>query len=271
MKQQKRLEKFKKNFDSAKFYGSISHDAVTVLRWLLQILIPERFYCCNKQNLDQLMNHFLPLFNDLMVREGAIISSDDLQETLVELAEQLEEDAGFIYENDPAAGSKRDVKMFSAGFLAITIYRLAHVLYRKEAHFTAHAWSFYARSLTGIEIHPAAFIAVPFGIDHGNGIVIGETAEVEEKVLLYHGVTLGAKSVKKELQSRKRHPKIERDTVIYANATILGGDTVIGRHTVIAANAFVNETVPPFSVVYSHMQVKPFTKHASSLISDYVI
>ncbi len=271
MEQQKRFDKFKESFYASREHGNILQDAHVILRWILQMLIPKRFYCCREQTFEQLFEHKLPLFNDLMAREGVLVSGNDLQSVLFELADLLEQDAVFICESDPAAGSVREVKMFSAGYLSIAIYRLARAFYVRNARYTALAWSFYARSLTGIEIHPAAVIAVPFGIDHGNGVVIGETAEVEEKVLLYHGVTLGSKSVSKGLQQQKRHPKIEKGTTIYANATVLGGDTVIGRNSVIAANAFVNRSIPACSLVYNHMQVKPFGKQHSGIVSEYII
>ena len=114
----------------------------------------------------------------------------------------------------------------------------------------------YAHQLTGIDIHPGATIGDSFFIDHGTGIVVGETTIIGDNVKLYQGVTLGALSVSKKLANTKRHPTIESDTVIYSGATILGGETVIGHHSIIGGNVWLTESVPPYSVVYHKSEVK---------------
>jgi serine O-acetyltransferase len=129
----------------------------------------------------------------------------------------------------------------------------------------------WAHERTGIDIHPGATIGHPFVIDHGTGIVIGETAEIGNNVKLYQGVTLGAMSVNKNLASTKRHPTIESDVVVYANATILGGETVIGRGSVIGGNVWVTSSVPADSIVYQRSEVHVRQGRADFEDSDWVI
>ncbi|MBA2848001.1 serine acetyltransferase [Thermosulfuriphilus ammonigenes] len=150
---------------------------------------------------------------------------------------------------DPAAKSRHEIIFCYPGFLAISIYRMAHELYRLKVPFIPRIMTEHAHSLTGIDIHPGATIGRSFFIDHGTGVVIGETTIIGERVRIYQGVTLGALSVPKEaveeLRYRKRHPTIEDDVIIYSNATILGGETVIGARSIIGGNVWLTESVPP--------------------------
>jgi len=164
-------------------------------------------------------------------------------------------DARAIYEGDPAAHSLDEVIVAYPGFLAIAIHRIAHELY-PDAPLFARLLTEVAHSVTGIDIHPGARIGPSFAIDHGTGIVIGETAVLGEYVRLYQGVTLGAARVNKGLQSVKRHPTIGDHVVIYANATILGGDTVIGHGSRIGGNVWLTRSVPPYSVVMPTARVE---------------
>lgn len=166
-------------------------------------------------------------------------------------------DARAIYHGDPAADSIDDVILAYPGFFAIAVHRVAHRLYELGYPLLPRLVSEYAHERTGIDIHPGATLGRSFGIDHGTGVVIGATAVVGNGVKLFQGVTLGALQVDKHLANRKRHPTIEDNVVIYANATILGGDTVIGHDTIIGASAWVTETVPPFSIVGRHSDVRP--------------
>ncbi len=156
---------------------------------------------------------------------------------------------------DPAAGSKEEVILSYPGLYAIFIYRYAHILYELNVPLLPRIMSEYAHGKTGIDINPGAAIGEYFFIDHGTGIVIGETAEIGNGVKIYQGVTLGALSTKKgqALAGKKRHPTIEDNVVIYANATILGGDTVVGKNATVAGNTFVTESIPEDAKVSAMM------------------
>jgi serine O-acetyltransferase len=162
--------------------------------------------------------------------------------------ESLLLDAREIYEGDPAAESVDEVILAYPGFLATATYRIAHELYGRISVFP-RLLAEVAHRATGIDIHPGARIGASFAIDHGTGIVIGETAVLGAHVRLYQGVTLGAARVNKGLEHVKRHPTIGDDVVIYANATILGGETVIGRGSRIGGNVWLTQSVAPYSVV----------------------
>jgi len=164
------------------------------------------------------------------------------------IREALLLDAQAIYEGDPAADSVDEVILAYPGFLAIATYRIAHELHGRAALFS-RLLAEVAHRATGIDIHPGAQIGASFAIDHGTGIVIGESAVLGARVRLYQGVTLGAARVNKRMEGTKRHPTIGDDVVIYANATILGGETIIGRASRIGGNVWLTRNVPPYSVV----------------------
>jgi len=174
---------------------------------------------------------------------------------LADIARKLWEDARAICAGDPAARSVEEVIATYPGIRAIGIHRLAHALFVAGVPVLPRLMSELAHEQTGIDIHPGAHIGESFCIDHGTGIVIGETAVLGNHVKLYQGVTLGALSVAKDMASSKRHPTIEDNVVIYANATILGGDTVIGHHSIVGGNVFITESVAPYSTVYHRAQV----------------
>ena len=162
----------------------------------------------------------------------------------------LKEDAEAIWKGDPAASSIDEVILAYPGFLAIAVYRIAHWLHLEKVPVVPRMITEHAHRLTGVDIHPGATIGRSFVIDHGTGVVIGETTIIKDNVKIYQGVTLGALSVAKSLANKKRHPTIERDVVIYANATILGGETVIGAGSVVGGNVWLTESVSPGSRVY---------------------
>jgi len=166
------------------------------------------------------------------------------------LYETLNTDIQAIYDGDPAARSEFEVIRTYPGFYAICFYRIAHLLHTFELPLVPRILTEHAHSKTGIDIHPAATIGEYFHIDHGTGIVIGETTTIGPYVKLYQGVTLGALSVRKNLAGSKRHPTVEDGVVIYSGATILGGDTVIGHHSVIGGNVWLTQSVAPHSTVY---------------------
>jgi serine O-acetyltransferase len=180
---------------------------------------------------------------------GATRRADDFLASLPELHDTLQRDARAHLEGDPAARSLDEVILAYPGFRAVALYRLAHRLHQLGVPLLPRLVTELAHRETGIDIHPGARIGRAFSIDHGTGVVIGETAVIGDRVKLYQGVTLGAASVQKSLADQKRHPTVEEDVVIYANATILGGDTVIGAGSVIGGNVWLTRSVPPGSVV----------------------
>jgi serine O-acetyltransferase len=170
--------------------------------------------------------------------------------------EKLMMDAEAIYKGDPAAESVDEVILTYPGFFAIAVYRIAHEFYNLKIPYFPRVLTEYAHRLTGIDIHPGAKIGKSFFIDHGTGIVIGETTEIGNNVKLYQGVTLGAVSVNKTLANSKRHPTIEDNTVIYSGATILGGETIIGHNSIIGGNVWLTSSVQPYSIVYHKSEIK---------------
>lgn len=175
--------------------------------------------------------------------------------SIPEIYKNLIHDSQLFVDFDPAARSRESVILYYPGFYAIAVYRLSHELYKLKVPYLPRMISEYAHSKTGIDIHPGAVIGDQFFIDHGTGIVIGETTQIGKNVKIYQGVTLGAASVDKSMKGKKRHPTIEDNVVVYSGSTILGGDTVIGHDTVIGGNVWLTRSVPPFSVVYHESKV----------------
>ena len=180
---------------------------------------------------------------------------DEFVAALPEVRRLVDTDVQAAYDGDPAATSRMEVVMAYPGLYAVTIHRLAHVLYKLKVPIIPRVMSELAHSKTGIDIHPGATIGERFFIDHGTGVVIGETTVIGRNVRLYQGVTLGGLSFDKDsngalVKGLKRHPNIEDNVVIYANATILGGDTTIGHDSEIGGNVWIKESVPPYSRVY---------------------
>jgi len=175
-------------------------------------------------------------------------------EQLPQLREVLADDVQAAYDGDPAAHSLDEIIFCYPGLEAITIFRLAHILYRLEIPYIPRMLTEWAHSKTGIDIHPGANIGRSFFIDHGTGVVIGQTCEIGDHVKLYQGVTLGALSFQQDsegqlIRGTKRHPTLEDRVVIYANATVLGGNTIIGEDSVIGSSVWLTRSVPPQSIV----------------------
>ena len=170
---------------------------------------------------------------------------------LPQVRQLVQTDLQAAFDGDPAASGKAEIIFSYPGLFAITVYRLAHVLYQQGIPMLPRIMTEYAHGVTGIDIHPGASIGDYFFIDHGTGIVIGETTVIGRRVKIYQGVTLGGLSTRggQSLRGTKRHPTIEDDVTIYANAAILGGNTVIGHNCVIGASAFITESVPPCTTV----------------------
>jgi len=205
-----------------------------------------------KSEYDELRNRFITL---LSKRGNSNPHSDtDITnrffDALPSLKEALKLDIQAMYDGDPAAKSVTEVVRTYPGFYAIASYRIAHFLHGEGLILIARIISEHAHSKTGIDIHPGATIGSHFCIDHGTGIVIGETTEIGNYVKIYQGVTLGALSVRKEDASKKRHPIIEDHVVIYAGATILGGQTTVGHHSIIGGSVWLTESVAPHSKIY---------------------
>ena len=164
-------------------------------------------------------------------------------------------DAQAILDNDPAAQNLEEVYIAYPGFYAIVVHRFAHQLWLQNLRLLARVWSEFAHSKTGIDIHPGAKIGNNFCIDHGTGIVIGETCVIGNNVKIYQGVTLGALSVSKDKMNAVRHPRIGDNVVIYSGATILGGQTHIGHDSTIGGNVWLTESIEPFTVMYYKSEV----------------
>jgi serine O-acetyltransferase len=188
---------------------------------------------------------------DSCLRKARAVSARTMA-ALPELRALLAEDVGIAFEADPAATGSDEVIACYPGLYAIAVYRAAHRVLLEGGELLPRMMTEYAHGRTGIDIHPGATIGSPFFIDHGTGIVIGETTRIGNAVRIYQGVTLGALSIKRHKAPSgaakhvvpQRHPTIEDDVVIYANATILGGDTVIGKGAVVGANAWITYSVP---------------------------
>lgn len=181
-------------------------------------------------------------------------------EKLPTILERLNLDAEATVNCDPASLSIEEVYMAYPGFYAIAIYRLAHELYKIGFPLVPRLMTEYAHRQTGVDINPGASIGNSFHIDHGTGVVIGETAIIKEHVKIYQGVTLGGLFVAKSLQKTKRHPTIEENVTIYANATILGGETIIGKNSIIGGNAWLTASIPANSTVFHTPEIQIKTK-----------
>ncbi len=225
---------------------------------LLAILFP---HFCQEglSSIEELQARLVFIERDLKKVLGPLLkdthlSAEDIARSFMDglpsIHDKLWLDADAICKGDPAAESIDEVILAYPGFTAIAVYRFAHVFYTMRVPIFPRLLTEYAHQTTGIDIHPGAQIGDSFAIDHGTGIVIGESTIIGNNVKIYQGVTLGALSVDKAMAKSKRHPTIEHNTVIYAQAVILGGETVIGHDSVIGGNVWLTESVPPYSFVY---------------------
>jgi serine O-acetyltransferase len=205
--------------------------------------------------------------NDVIDRKADEIFALFVEE-LPRLREMLWMDIDAAFEGDPAAKSHQEIILSYPALEAIAIQRMAHLLYNNELPLIPRVMTEWAHSRTGIDIHPGAKIGSHFFIDHGTGVVIGESCEIGARVKLYHGVTLGARSFQKDEEGKikkggKRHPTVEDDVTIYPNSTVLGGKTVIGARSTIGGNVFLMQSVPPDSLVfYEEKQLRIVQKRA---------
>ncbi len=236
--------------------GRLYQDAVG--RWGMRILglmfpqystgqevLPDNFAEQGELLISEL-HQFLQVFVTL---DEAVDLAHKFAQHLPKLQNALYLDAQAMERGDPAANNVDEVIWCYPGFLALGLYRTAHFFYREGQKVFARLISEYGHQKTGIDIHPGATIGQACCLDHGTGIVIGETSLIGDNVKIYQGVTIGALSVQKSDAHQKRHPTIESDVVIYAHATILGGDTVIGHHAIIGGNVWLTHSVAPYSRV----------------------
>lgn len=210
-------------------------------------------------NSEFIKNTFLKITSKLQLENGEELWHQ-FSSQFGSIREKLDLDAIAIEKNDPAAKSLTEVYLAYPGFHAIAIYRLSHALYNLKSYVISRMMSEHAHGVTGIDIHPGATIGDSFFIDHGTGIVIGETSVIKNNVKIYQGVTLGGLQIKKSLSATKRHPTIEDHVTIYANATILGGDITIGAHSIIGANVWITQSVPENSLVTYQTEIKISTR-----------
>ena len=235
---------------------------VSLIKKIQVVLLPG-YYHFNNLSVEQALNE---LTEDLRGEISAALCfsgrsmmlteqlTNDFLSRLPHIIRLLNTDIQAIYEGDPAAKSMAEVILCYPGFYAISIYRIAHELYSLGVPYIPRIMTEYAHEKTGIDINPGASIGEYFCIDHGTGIVIGETATIGHHVKLYQGVTIGAKSFEKDengnpVKGGKRHPDIGNHVVVYANATILGGNTVIGDHCTIGGNVWLLESLPPYTTI----------------------
>jgi len=208
-------------------------------------------------------------------RDVAVVDTDAVVASLFAelpvIYRRLWLDAEALFAGDPAAESLDEVVGAYPGFFAIYTYRIANALHRQRVPILPRSFAEYAHLRTGIDIHPGARIGERFCIDHGTGVVIGETAEIGSSVKIYQGVSLGALSVTKGMAGARRHPTIDDHVVLYSNATILGGRTVVGHHSVIGGNVWLTESVPPHSIVQHRSEVRVRSRHVPHEPTDFVI
>ena len=242
-----------------------------VIKSLFEILFPTNSFSaaeieCNSK---VLKNQIVNILDEL--NNGEEEAADQLFNNLPSIKETLLKDADFILESDPAATNQIEVIAIYPGFFAIFCYRIANFLGKQKILLFPRMITEFAHRVTGIDIHPLASIGSPFAIDHGTGIVIGETTIIGNYVKIYQGVTLGALSVDKSKASQKRHPTIEDNVVLYAGCTILGGETIVGRNSIIGGNVWLTESIAPFSVVYHKSEIIVRNQNGYQEPSNFVI
>ncbi len=203
--------------------------------------------------------------------EKVIQQKDQFFAQLAPIYEALILDAESILNFDPATESLEEILLAYPGFFATYVYRIAHQLWIQKIKILPRLFTEYAHTKTGIDIHPGAKIGKNFFIDHGTGIVIGETSIIGNNVKIYQGVTLGALNVSKNKAHKKRHPTVENNVIIYSGATILGGETVIGKGSIIGGNVWITQSVPTDSLVYHKSEIHIKDRHPISNSLNFVI
>lgn len=238
-----------------------------------QILFPICDINCTPslKHLYSIYSVLLENMTSLLGRNEAEKIADKFISELPLLKQNLYEEAGCYLRHDPAARSIEEIILAYPGFYALAVHRISHILYKSGVPVIPRLFSEYAHSKVGIDIHPGAQIGDMFFIDHGTGIVIGETSIIGKNVKIYQGVTLGALFVTKELKGIKRHPTIEDNVVIYAGATILGGTTVVGHDSTIGGNVWLTKSIVPYSLVFNNSEVRIRTNNEFENSFNYTI
>ena len=260
-----------RDIDKLELYRQPDKDVVIdIIEKLRRIVFPGYFKDRNyrmynaKHNLSMLIEDVMYHLTDqlCLVYQGTGETEADAQRHAQEVAlaffrqipdvrAMVQTDLQAAYDGDPAATGMAEIIFAYPGLFAITVYRLAHVLYTLHVPMLPRIMTEHAHSITGIDIHPGATVGKYFFIDHGTGIVIGETTVIGDNVKIYQGVTLGALSTRggQSLRGKRRHPTIEDNVTIYAGASVLGGETVIGRDSVIGSNAFITKSIAPCTTI----------------------
>ena len=260
-----------RDIDKIELYRKPDKDVIIdMIEKLRRIVFPGYFQDKNyrmynaKHNLSMLIEDVMYNLNQQIalvyqnqgeLEESALVHAQDVCleffRQIPTIRSMVQTDLQAAYDGDPAATGMAEIIFAYPGLFAITVYRLAHVLYTLNVPMLPRIMSEHAHSVTGIDIHPGATIGKYFFIDHGTGIVVGETTVIGDNVKIYQGVTLGALSTRggQSLRGKRRHPTIEDNVTIYAGASVLGGETVIGRDSVIGSNAFITKSVAPCTTV----------------------
>lgn len=214
-----------------------------IIKYIRDYIFPDFFRKSGK--IDDIKKNISKLYLKIVFKNSKNSNLEDFIKQLDNIKEVLKKDLEFFFDSDPACKSYDEIILTYPGFRAIFSYRISHIFYNQKEYLTARIISEYAHSKTGIDIHPGAKIGEYFFIDHGTGIVIGETTIIGHHVKIYQGVTLGALSLKngRGLENEKRHPTVCDNVTIYANASIFGGKTVIGSNAIIGANCIVLKSV----------------------------
>lgn len=244
-----------KQISATRNYCGIKEDVVTLINQLRSILYPNIFGIAGakgvtqaslEMNAKETFKEIIPFFLEDEAEQENVL--DELKNNLPKIHEMLNKDVKAAFEGDPAAQSYDEIMLSYPSFEALTIFRIAHKLYQMDVPILPRMMTEHAHSITGIDIHPGAKVGHSFFIDHGTGVVIGETATIGDNVKIYQGVTIGAKSFPTDeegniIKGIKRHPDIGNNVIIYAGATILGGDTKIGDNTVIGGNVWLTQSI----------------------------
>lgn len=256
----KRLYAFNQQMSRNYPTKSVAHKFLTDLSNLLFPVCKE--VTINPGKIDVAWDHLKLSLKELLLPVQPVLKKqikeivEEYFHKIPSIYDQLLLDAKAIQEFDPAAYSLEEIILAYPGFQAIMTYRLAHPLYKLGVPILPRLMSEFAHTNTGIDINPGAKIGKSFFIDHGTGIVIGETANIGNNVKIYQGVTIGALNVKKSQAKTKRHPTIEDNVIIYSGTTILGGKTIIGHDSVIGGNVWLTKSVDPYSIIYNISEIK---------------
>ena len=258
---------------------SLKSESKKFIEEMLEFLFPhfsEKIYFTEEEldaKLILLQRNLKSILKSMNTESGFNITevAEKFMSFIPEVHAKLWQDAEAINSGDPAAESVDEVILAYPGFYAIAIYRIAHEFYKLKIPIFPRILTEYAHQVTAIDIHPGAEIGNSFCIDHGTGIVIGETTTIGNNVKLYQGVTLGALSVDKKMAKQKRHPTVEDNVIIYAQAVILGGETRIGHNSVIGGNAWLTSSVEPYSIVSHKNEIRFRSNKENPELIDFVI